>query len=289
VPEPTHHRWADVAGHRLFYREAGPPTAPAVVLLHGFPAGSFLFRALIPALADAYHVVAPDHLGAGFSDAPDAGAFRYTFDALAELVARLLAGLGLPRFAVVVHDHGASIAWRLLLRDPGTVAAVVTQNGNGYEAGFVPDFWAPVWDHAYDPNPVTEAALRPLLEAPGLRWRYTHGVADPSVVSPDTWDRDAAMLARPGRDRIQLALLRDHLADLALYPRLHAHLRRHRPPLLAVWGACGRILAPAGAEAFRDDVPDAQVALLPGGHVLLESHPDAVAALVHAFLDTHLG
>lgn len=285
--EPTRHLWAEVDGHRLFYREAGPPDAPAVVLLHGFPASSFMFRDLIPALADAYHVVAPDYLGAGFSDAPPD--FRYTLDGLADLVAHLLARLGVARFAVYVHDRGASVGWRVLLRDPGAVTAVVTQSGNGYEAGFVPEFWTPVWDYAYDPGPTTEAALRPLLEEPGIRWQYTHGVADASVVSPDAWHRDADLLARPGRDRIQLALLRDHLTDLALYPRLHERLRRSGVPLLAVWGAHDRILDAAGAEAFRADVPDAEVRLVPGGHFLLESHLDVVGAHVRGFLDTHLG
>jgi pimeloyl-ACP methyl ester carboxylesterase len=278
------HRYATVDGHRLFYREAGDPAAPGLVLLHGFPASSFMFRELIPALADRYHVIAPDHLGFGFSDAPPATEFAYSFDALAGLTAGLLTHLGVERYAIYVQDYGAPIGWRLALRPSAPVTAIITQNGNGYEAGLVEDFWKPVrayWDHA---DAGTEAAVRTALDLEAIRWQYTHGVPDPSVVSPDTWTHDHALVSRPGNDAIQLRLFADYATNLPLYPRLHEYLRANRPPLLAVWGRNDEIFGPAGALAFRDDVPDAEIHLLDGGHFLLESELPAVTALIRDFL-----
>ncbi|WP_202964007.1 alpha/beta fold hydrolase [Actinoplanes friuliensis] len=284
VTVPVHHRYATVDGHQLFYREAGDPSAPAVVLLHGFPTSSFMFRDLIPALADRYHVIAPDHLGFGFSDAPDAADFDYSFDALAELTAKLLTGLGVTRYAIYVQDYGAPIGWRLALR-PGTpVTAIITQNGNAYEAGLVDDFWKPVRAYWAHPGADTEAGVRAALDLEAIRWQYLHGVPDPTVVSPDTWTHDHALVSRPGNDVVQLRLFADYATNLALYPRLHAHLREHRPPVLAVWGRNDEIFGPAGAEAFRDDEPEAEIHLLDGGHFLLESHGAEVAALIRDFL-----
>ncbi|UWP78584.1 alpha/beta fold hydrolase [Dactylosporangium fulvum] len=279
---PTHHRFADVGGHRLFYREAGPRAAPAVVLLHGFPASSFMFRRLIPALSDRYHVIAPDYLGFGLSDAP--ADFRYTFDALAGLTAGLLDLLEVDRYAVYVQDYGAPVGWRLALLPEHPVTAIVTQNGNGYLAGFNADFWGPIWAYAADPNPRTEAPVRAALELDAVRWQYLHGVPDPSVVAPDTWLHDHALLQRPGNDAIQLALFRDYVTNLQVYPLLHDYLRDRRPPLLAVWGRNDKIFDPAGALAFRDDVPDAEIHLRDGGHFLLESDFDTVATYSREFL-----
>jgi pimeloyl-ACP methyl ester carboxylesterase len=283
-----HYRYADVDGHRLFYREAGRADAPAVVLLHGFPASSFMFRDLIPVLADQYHVIAPDHLGFGFSDTPSVADFSYTFDALAGLTAALLRQLGLTRYAMYVHDYGAPIGWRLAIADPDAVAAIITQNGNGYEAGFTQEFWKPVRAYWQDQNPQTEAGVRQALTLDAIRWQYLHGVPDQSVVSPDTWHHDFAMVSRPGNDLVQLRLFADYAANLAVYPKLHAYLRDSQVPVLAVWGRNDEIFGPDGARAFADEVADAEISLLDGGHFLLESQLDAAALVIGRFLEkTH--
>jgi pimeloyl-ACP methyl ester carboxylesterase len=280
----VYHRYATVKGQRIFYREAGPTDAPAVVLLHGFPTSSFMFRDLIPALADRYHVIAPDHLGFGESDAPAAEEFDYTFDALADLTAGLLAELGVTRYAMYVQDYGAPIGWRLALADPKAVTAIITQNGNGYDAGFVPGFWRTVWDYHREQTPETVANIRGALTLESTRWQYLEGVADETVVSPDTWRHDFALLSRPGNDAIQLALFLDYATNPPLYPALHEYLRREHPPVLAVWGEHDPIFGPDGARAFAADVPDAEIHLLDGGHFLLESAGDRVAELVRDFL-----
>ncbi|WP_436532335.1 alpha/beta fold hydrolase [Actinoplanes sp. HUAS TT8] len=280
----VHHRYATVQGRQLFYREAGPADGPVIVLLHGFPTSSFMFRNLIPALAGRYRVIAPDHLGYGLSDAPAADEFEYTFDALAGLTAELLAQLGVSQYAIYVQDYGAPIGWRLALADPGAITAIVTQNGNGYDAGFVPGFWKTVWDYQQEQNPQTEGGIRWALTLEATRWQYVTGVADESVVSPDTWHHDFALLSRPGNDEIQLALFRDYATNPPLYPALHEYLRTHRPPVLAVWGENDPIFGPDGARAFTGDVPDAEIHLLDGGHFLLESAGDQVADLINDFL-----
>jgi pimeloyl-ACP methyl ester carboxylesterase len=279
-----HHRYADINGRQLFYREAGAADAPALVLLHGFPASSFMFRNLIPLLADRYHVIAPDHLGFGLSDAPPAEEFGYTFDALAGSTAGLLDRLGVIRYAMYVHDYGAPVGWRLALEHPDAISAIITQNGNGYEAGFVEGFWAPVREYWQDQNPRTEAAVRQALTLEAIRWQYVHGVPDESLVSPDTWYHDFALLSRPGNDRVQLRLFADYASNLPLYPKLHAYLRDRRVPLLAVWGQGDEIFGPDGARAFAEDAPGAEIHLLEGGHFLLESQLDAVADHIRRFL-----
>ena len=280
----VHHRYATVQGRRLFYREAGPADGPTIVLLHGFPTSSFMFRDLIPALADRYHVIAPDHLGFGHSDAPPADEFDYTFDALADLTAGLLQQLDVTRYAIYVQDYGAPIGWRLALADPSAITAIVTQNGNGYDAGFVPGFWQTVWDYQREQTPETEAAIRTALTLATTKWQYLTGVPDETLVSPDTWEHDFALLSRPGNDAIQLALFRDYATNAPMYPALHEYLRREHPPVLAVWGENDPIFGPDGARAFAKDVPDAEIHLLDGGHFLLESAGDEVAELVRAFL-----
>ncbi len=280
----VHHRYVTVQGRRLFYREAGPADAPVLVLLHGFPTSSFMFRELIPALAGRYRVIAPDHLGFGLSDAPAADEFGYTFDALAELTAGLLDQLGVRRYAIYVQDYGAPIGWRLALADPGAITAIVTQNGNGYDDGFVPGFWKTVWDFHREETPETVAGIRGALSLEAIRWQYLTGVPDETVVSPDTWHHDVALVSRPGNDEVQLALFRDYATNPPLYPALHEYLRTHRPPVLAVWGTADPIFGPDGARAFARDVPDAEIHLLDGGHFLLESAGDQVAALIRDFL-----
>ncbi|KIF70873.1 alpha/beta hydrolase [Streptomyces sp. AcH 505] len=281
----VHHRYATVDGQRLFYREAGPADAPAVVLLHGFPTSSFMFRDLVPELAERYHVIAPDHLGFGLSDAPAADRFDYTFDALTDLTKGLLDQLGVDRFAIYVQDYGAPIGWRLALGSPASVTAVISQNGNAYDSGFVEGFWTTVWDYQREQTPETEAAIRTALTLDAIKWQYVTGVPDETVVSPDTWHHDHQLVSRPGNDEIQLALFRDYATNSPLYPAVHTYFREHRPPLLAVWGKNDPIFGPAGAAAFRDDLPDAQVHLLDGGHFLLESALHETSRLIGSFLD----
>ncbi len=284
----VHHRYIAVEGRRLFYREAGPPGAPSIVLLHGFPASSFMFRNLIPALAGHYHVIAPDHLGFGLSDTPPAEEFSYTFDALASLTATLLGQLGIGRYAMYVHDYGAPVGWRLALSDPAAVTAIVTQNGNGYEAGFTEAFWKPVRDYWQERNPQTEGAVREALTLDAIRWQYLHGVADASVVSPDTWQHDFALVSRPGNDRVQLDLFADYATNIPLYPWLHAYLRDSRVPLLAVWGRNDEIFGPDGARAFALHAHRAEIHLLDGGHFLLESQLDDTVRYIRPFLERTL-
>lgn len=280
----VHHRYATVDGHRLFYRESGDPTAPTVLLLHGFPTSSYMFRHLIPALADRYHVIAPDHLGFGLSDAPSVDEFDYTFDGLTDLTAGLLRGLGVERYAMYVQDYGAPIGWRLALRKPAAVTAIISQNGNGYDAGFVESFWTVVQAYQQDQTPATEAPVRQFLTLDATRWQYVTGVADETLVDPESWYHDFTLLSRPGNDLVQLKLFRDYATNAPLYPRVHEYFRASRVPLLAVWGRGDEIFGPAGAEAFADDLPDAEIHLLDGGHFLLESALDDVARLIRDFL-----
>jgi pimeloyl-ACP methyl ester carboxylesterase len=284
----TRHRYADVNGRQVFYREAGDPTAPAVVLLHGAPASSFMFRNLIPLLAGSYRVIAPDYLGFGLSDAPSVDEFDYSFDALTDSVEALLDQLGVSRYAMYVQDYGAPVGWRLALRHPEAITAVITQNGNAYTEGFIPSFWEPLWAYSADPNPETEQPIRDGLTLESIHWQYTHGEPDPSLVSPDAWHHDYSVLQRPGDLDVQLTLLRLYRTNIALYPAVHEWLRKSAVPVLAVWGRNDEIFSAAGAEAFRADVPDAQIELLDGGHFLLEAHVDEVAEFVRGFLNRAL-
>lgn len=284
----VHHRYATVDGRRLFYREAGSAQAPVVVLLHGFPTSSFMFRDLIPRLAGDYRVIAPDLLGFGLSDAPSVERFDYTFDALTDLTAGLLGQLGVGRYAIYVQDYGAPIGWRLALRNPEAITAIITQNGNGYEEGFVDSFWEGVRAYQNDPGPANEAAVRGAFGLDVTRWQYLTGVSDETLVSPDTWHHDYALLSRPGNDLIQLALFRDYATNPPLYPALHDYLRRSAVPVLAVWGAGDQIFGPAGARAFARDAVDAEIHLLEGGHFLLESAGEEVAELIGDFLNRRL-
>jgi pimeloyl-ACP methyl ester carboxylesterase len=280
----VHHRYTAVNGHRLFYREAGDPGAPAVVLLHGFPTSSHMFRNLIPALADRYHVIAPDHLGFGLSDAPPVEEFNYTFDALTELTSSLLSTLGIDRYAMYVQDYGAPIGWRLALRDPGTITAIISQSGNGYDAGFVESFWKVVRAYQHEQTPGNEEAVRQFLTLEATRWQYLTGVPDETLVDPECWYHDYALISRPGNDEVQLKLLRDYATNAPMYPRVHEYFRASQVSLLAAWGRGDEIFGPAGAEAFADDLPGAEIHLLDGGHFLLESALDEVTALIRNFL-----
>lgn len=284
----VHHRHATIEGRRIFYREAGPADAPVFLLLHGFPTSSHMFRDLIPLLTDRYHVIAPDFLGFGRSDAPPADEFEYTFDALTDLTEGLLTSLGVTRYAIYVQDYGAPVGWRLALRDPAAVTAIVSQNGNGYDDGFVEEFWRPVRAFWQERTPETEAGVRGALTLDAIRWQYLTGVADETLVSPDSWHHDHALVSRPGNDEIQVALFADYATNPPLYPRLHRYLRDSRVPVLAVWGRGDEIFAPDGAKAFARDAHDAEIHLLDGGHFLLESAVDEVAGLIRDFLGRRL-
>jgi pimeloyl-ACP methyl ester carboxylesterase len=280
----VHHRTVSVDGLDVFYREAGPTDAPVLLLLHGYPSSSHMFRHLIPALADRYHVVAPDHVGFGRSAAPSSTEFGYTFEALAAVTGRFLSTLGIERYTIYVQDYGAPIGWRLALADPEAVTGVISQNGNAYEEGFVPSFWDGIWADAAERTDETRDALRPALGREAVEWQYTHGVPDPTTVDPDAWEHDLALLARPGQDDVQLALFRDYASNRDLYPAVHDWLRTSHVPVLAVWGRNDEIFAAAGAGAFRQHSPGARIELVDGGHFLLESHLDDVAGTIRDWL-----
>jgi pimeloyl-ACP methyl ester carboxylesterase len=285
----THHRFAEIAGRRIFYREAGSPTAPAVVLLHGTPASSHQYRNLIPALADRFHVIAPDYPGFGHSDVPSVDEFKYTFDNLADHVDELLDHLGLRRYAIYVQDYGAPIGWRLALRHPERIAAIVTQNGNAYVEGFVGDAMEPLFAYGRERSEANAAALREIISADGLKWQFTHGVSDPSVVDPDTWvNAHSAVASSPAKVAAQLELFADYSSNVELYPQVQNYFRTSQVPLLAVWGRNDQIFGPDGALAFARDLPAAEINLLDGGHFLLESRLTEVVALIRPFLQRHL-
>jgi pimeloyl-ACP methyl ester carboxylesterase len=280
----VHHRTVSVDGLDVFWREAGPVDAPVLLLLHGYPSSSHMFRHLLPALAGHYRVIAPDHIGFGRSSAPSVDDFDYTFAALTAVAGRFLETIGVTRYTIYVQDYGAPVGWRLALADPSAVVAVISQNGNAYEEGFVPGFWDPIWADAAELTDETRDALRPALGREAVEWQYTHGVPDSSTVDPDAWEHDLALLARPGQDDVQLALFRDYATNRALYPAVQAWIRESGVPVLAVWGRNDEIFAPAGAQAFLRDAPHARIELVDGGHFLLESHLDRVVSAITDWL-----
>ena len=280
----VHHRYLTIDGHRLFFREAGDPKAPTLVLLHGFPTSSYMFRGLVPALAERYHVIAPDHLGFGLSDAPTVEEFDYTFDALTALTQGLLQALKIDRYAIYVQDYGAPIGWRLALGDPAAITAIISQSGNAYDAGFVESFWKVVKAYQTEQTPETEGAVRQFLTLDATRWQYLTGVPDETLVNPESWYHDYALISRPGNDKVQLKLLRDYASNSPQYPQVHEYFRTSKVPRLPVWGRGDEIFGPAGAQAFAEDLPDAEIHLLDCGHFLLESALDEVTALIRSFL-----
>ena len=284
MAQAVHHRTTTVNGLPVFYREAGDTEAPVVVLLHGFPTSSHMFRNLIPALADRYRVIAPDHIGFGQSAMPSLAEFPYTFEALTDVTSDLLDQLGVARFAMYVHDYGAPIGWRLALRHPERITAIITQNGNAYAEGFVKPFWDGLFTYVADPRPETEAPVRGVLTSEMTRWQYVNGVADPTLVSPDNWLHDQALLDRPGNDEIQLKLFRDYPTNVDLYPEVHRYFRESQIPLLAPWGANDEIFGPDGARAFLHDLPTAEIHLLDTGHFALESHLETITEHAREFL-----
>jgi len=286
IAEPsrvTYHT-TQVDGLKIFYREAGPKDAPTVVLLHGFPSSSHMFRELIPRLSDKYHVVAPDYPGYGYSGAPSPEQYVYTFDHLADTVDHFLTQQGIATYSIYIQDYGSPVGFRLATRHPERVQAIITQNGNAYDEG-LSSFWAeylyPYWK---DPNPTNEAKVRQLLSLDATKLQYLQGLRNPDHVSPDSFLFDKAMLDRPGNDKIQLALFYDYRNNPPLYPAWHKYLREKKPAVLIVWGKNDPVFDPAGAEAFLKDAPSAELHLLETGHFALEEDGTEIAQLIRAFL-----
>ncbi|MBS0234654.1 MAG: alpha/beta hydrolase [Proteobacteria bacterium] len=277
------YKTADVDGVKIFYREAGPRDGPTLLLLHGFPSSSHMFRDLIPLLADRFHVVAPDLVGFGQSDMPSREAFTYTFDNIAAVIDRFTEVIGLQTFAIYVFDYGAPTGFRLALKHPERVTAIISQNGNAYEEGLSAG-WNPIQTYWKDPSEANRTALRQLLSPDATYWQYSHGVADVSAISPDGYTLDNNYLARPGADEIQLDLFGDYKSNVALYPKFQEYFRKHQPPLLAIWGKNDPFFLPPGAEAFKRDNPNAVVAFLDTGHFALETHATEIATAIRNFL-----
>ena len=276
-------RKVDVDGLKIFYREAGSKDAQAILLLHGFPSASHMFRDLIPKLADRFHVIAPDLPGFGQSDMPDRGAFTYTFDNIARAIERLTEVVGLDRYTIYVFDYGAPTGFRLATWHPERVNAIISQNGNAYAQG-LSDGWKPIRAYWEDPSQANRDALRAFLAPETTVWQYTHGVADPTAVSPDGYSLDNFYLSRPGADEVQLDLFGDYKSNVALYPAFQQYFRTHKPRFLATWGKNDPFFLPAGAEAFKRDIPEAIVRFFDTGHFALETHCMEITAAIRDFL-----
>ncbi|MBV8440720.1 MAG: alpha/beta hydrolase [Hyphomicrobiales bacterium] len=274
---------ADVDGFKVFYRESGPADAPKLLLLHGFPSAGHMFRDLIPLLADRFHIIAPDLPGFGQSDMPTHEKFAYTFDNLANVIGRFTEVVGFDRFAVYVFDYGAPTGFRLATRHPERVTAIISQNGNAYEEG-LSDGWNPIRAYWRDPSQANRDALRAFLAPETTRWQYTHGVKDIAAVSPDGQSLDNFYLARPGAADVQLDLFGDYKSNIALYPAFQKYFRTHKPRFLAVWGKNDPFFLPPGAEAFKRDIPEADVRFLDTGHFALETHAKEIADAIRDFL-----
>jgi len=286
--QKIHYRVADVGGLKISYREAGRPEAPTLLLLHGFPSAGHMFRDLIPLLADSFHLVAPDLPGFGQSDLLSRAAFKYTFENLAERIDQFIDWFGLKRFAVYIFDYGAPVGLRIALRHPDRVVAIVSQNGNAYEEG-LSDAWRPIRAYWQEPIQTKRDALRSFLSPETTLFQYTHGVEESALVSPDGRSLDDFYLARPEAHEAQLDLLLDYASNVALYPQFQDYFRKHKPPLLAVWGENDPFFLPAGAEAFRRDNPRAEVHFYPTGHFALETHCQEIAAAIRDFLNRIFG
>ena len=282
TPRVTYHT-AKIDGLNLFYREAGDASRPTIVLLHGFPSSSHMYRELIPKLAEKYHVIAPDYPGFGYSDQPSVANFAYTFDHLAAVTDDLLNSLKLDRYTIYIQDYGSPIGFRLFVKYPEKIAAIITQNGNAYEAGLSPA-WQPFRDYWADKSPANEAKLRGFLTLDTTKFQYTQGFRNPAHVSPDAWTFDQLTLDKLGNAEIQLALFYDYQNNVKQYEAWHAALRKYQPPVLAVWGKNDPFFLPAGATAYTNDVPKAEVHLLNTGHFALEEDGDVIADYILKFL-----
>ena len=283
----VHHRTITVNDLDIFYREAGNPDDPTVLLLHGFPTSSQMFRNLIPKLAENYHVVAPDYPGYGQSAMPRRDKFAYTFDNLSNIVDTFTQQLGLSSYALYLMDYGVPIGYRLAVKHPQRVTALIVQNGNAYEEG-LREFWDPIKQYWTDNSPESRDALRDLLVLDATKWQYTHGVADTSLVSPDAWITDQYLLDRPGNKEIQLDLFYDYRTNVPLYPSWQAYLREHQPPTLIVWGKNDHIFPAQGAEPYKSDLKNLEYHLIDTGHFALETHATQIAELMRDFLDRNV-
>jgi pimeloyl-ACP methyl ester carboxylesterase len=279
----THHLTSVRDGVKIFYRESGPKDAPVVLLLHGFPTSSHMFRNLIPALADRYRVIAPDYPGYGQSDVPDPAKFQYTFDNIAKLVDSLLESLRIDHYFMYVMDYGAPVGWRLALKHPERVRGLIVQNGNAYDEG-LKKFWDPIKTYWEDGSDASRNALRPLLTLETTIFQYTDGVSDRSRVSPDNWVHDQALLDRPGNGEIQLDLFYDYRTNLPLYPEVQAYFRKHEPPMIILWGKNDFIFPADGAYPYQRDLPKARLQLLDTGHFALEDKLDEMVPEIRDFL-----
>ncbi len=287
APPTIFYRHATIDGVKVFYREAGPADAPVVLLLHGFPTSSHMFRNLIPLLADRYRVIAPDYPGYGQSDAPDRARFAYTFARYADMVDALLGQLGAREYAMYVMDYGAPVGYRLALKHPERVSALIVQNGNAYEEGLL-DFWTPIKAYWAAGSPERREALANLVTLEITRFQYTDGMSDVARISPDNWVQDQALLDRPGNKDIQLDLLYDYRTNVPLYPQFQAFFRSRQPPTLIVWGKNDKIFPAEGAHPYRRDLPNAEFHLIDSGHFALEDRLDEMAPLINGFLDRNL-
>jgi len=277
------YRTVDVDGFKVFYRQAGAESAPKLLLLHGFPSSSHMFRGLIPLLSERFQIVAPDLPGFGRSDMPPRSAFRYTFDTLAGIIDRFTEVISFDKFALYVFDYGAPTGLRMAVKHPERVSAIISQNGNAYAEG-LSDGWNPIRTYWEDPSEANRAALRAFLKPETTVWQYTHGVPDTSKVSPDGYSLDNFYLARGGADEVQLDLFGDYKSNVALYPTFQRYFRTHKPRLLAIWGKNDPFFLPPGAEAFKRDVPQATVRFLDTGHFALETHATEIAEAIKKFI-----
>ncbi len=283
----VHYRFEQVGDVKVFYREAGDPSSPTILLLHGFAASSYMFRDVIPALADRYHVVAPDLPSFGYTEAPGRDGYEYTFDNLARTIDAFTEQLNLDRYAIMVHDYGAPVGWRLASAHPERITAIVSQNGNAYEEGLASG-WDAIKTYWAAPTAANRAALKDFPTPASIKWQYLEGVRDPSLVSPDGYTLEGLHVIRPGNADIQLDLLLDYASNVAAYPRFQAYFREKQPPLLAVWGENDPYFLPAGAQAWTRDIPGADIRFYDTGHFALETHGNEIIPAIRAFLDENV-
>jgi pimeloyl-ACP methyl ester carboxylesterase len=283
IPSIKLHR-VEADGIKVFYREAGPADGPVLLLLHGYPTSSHMFRHLMPRLASSFRLIAPDLPGFGFTDVPAEREYKYTFDNLAVTINAFVQALNLKRYAIYVFDYGAPTGFRLAVAHPERVSAIISQNGNGYVEG-LGDAWDPIKKYWQDPTLANREALRQFVGFEGNKWQYEHGVSDPQVVEPEAYWLDTVLLQRPGNAEIQLDLFLDYANNVKLYPKFQEYFRKHQPPLLAAWGKNDPFFIPPGAEAFRRDIPSAKVVFYDTGHFALETHAQEIGDQIHSFLN----
>ncbi|WP_113628055.1 alpha/beta fold hydrolase [Pectobacterium peruviense] len=283
----VHYRYEQVGNVNIFYREAGKPSSPSILLLHGFAASSYMFRELIPLLADNYHVIAPDLPSFGFTESPGSDEYDYTFDNLAKTIEQFTEQLKLPRYAIMVHDYGAPVGWRLATAHPDRITAIISQNGNAYEEGLAQG-WDAIRRYWQSPTAENRAALHDFPTAASVKWQYLEGVSDTSLVSPDGYTLEGLHVSRPGNADIQLDLLLDYASNVQRYPEFQTYFREKQPPLLAVWGRHDPYFLPAGAEAWKRDIPHADIRFYDTGHFALETHGNDIIPVIHAFLDDNI-